>query len=71
MSSHSETSLRSEDSMISLQELANLTGFPVELIKTELFPHAANLEEKVSLGELRTIMLKFLDSTMMSDENLK
>jgi hypothetical protein len=54
--------------MISLQELANLTGFPVELIKTELFPHAQNLDQKVSLGELRTIMLKFLDSTMMTED---
>lgn len=51
---------------VSLQQLAQLTGFPVELIKTEIFKGES--EPQVSLEELRSAMLSYIDSTMLMDE---
>ncbi len=51
---------------ISLEMLAKMTGFPVELIQEEIFKgeHA----EQVSLEELRSAMLSYIDSTMLTNE---
>lgn len=54
-------------SKISLNALAELTGFPVEMIKTEIFKGHMN-EEEVSLDDLRAAMLTYIDSTMMLTE---
>ena len=51
---------------VSLEVLASMTGFPVELIKEEVFKGNAN--EDVSLEELRSAMLNFIDSTMLINE---
>ena len=52
---------------VSLDTLAKMTGFPVELIKTEIFNGGD--EDQVSLEDLRSAMLSYIDSTMlMSDE---
>lgn len=52
---------------VSLETLAKMTGFPVELIKEEIFPGEST--DQVSLEELRSAMLTYIDSTMlMSDE---
>lgn len=52
---------------VSLETLAKMTGFPVELIKEEIF--AGEGSDQVSLEELRSAMLTYIDSTMlMSDE---
>lgn len=52
---------------VSLETLAKMTGFPVELIKEEIFPGEST--DQVSLEELRSAMLSYIDSTMlMKDE---
>lgn len=51
---------------VSLEVLASMTGFPVELIKEEIFKGHAT--EDVSLEELRSAMLNFIDSTMLMNE---
>lgn len=52
---------------VSLEVLAKMTGFPVELIKEEIF--RGETTEQVSLEELRAAMLSYIDSTMlMTDE---
>lgn len=55
-----------QDSLVSLQSLAELTGFPVEMIKKELFTsHEAS--DQVSLDQLRTAMAAFIDATMLEE----
>jgi hypothetical protein len=53
-----------ESTSVNLSEFAEMTGFPVELVKKELMMDR-NSTEEVSLGELRTAMLKYLDSAML------
>ena len=54
-------------SKVNLEVLARMTGFPVELIKEEIFQGKG--EQEVSLDELRKAMLTYIDSTMlMSDK---
>lgn len=52
---------------VSLEVLAKMTGFPVELIKEEIFKGQDNGQE-VSLDELRSAMLSYIDSTMLMSE---
>jgi hypothetical protein len=52
---------------VSLEMLAKMTGFPVELIKEEIFKGEST--DQVSLEDLRSAMLSYIDSTMlMSDD---
>jgi hypothetical protein len=51
---------------VSLETLATLTGFPVELIREEVFK--GEVASQVSLDELRSAMLAFIDSTMLNAE---
>jgi len=52
---------------VSLEVLAKMTGFPVELIKEEIFKGEST--DQVSLEDLRSAMLSYIDSTMlMSDD---
>ena len=52
---------------VSLEVLAKMTGFPIEMIKEEVFKGQA--EQEISLEDLRAAMLSYIDSTMlMSDE---
>lgn len=52
---------------VSLETLAKMTGFPVELIKEEIF-HGED-KDQVSLEDLRSAMLSYIDTTMLiSDE---
>ncbi len=48
---------------ISLEALAKMTGFPVEMIKEEIFK--GQNDQDISLDELRTAMLSYIDSTML------
>lgn len=48
---------------VSLEMLAKLTGFPVELIQEEIFK--GEDAEQVSMSDLRSAMLNYLDSTML------
>ena len=50
---------------ISLEVLAKMTGFPIEMIKEEVFKGQEGSE--VSLEDLRTAMLSYIDSTMLND----
>ena len=63
-------SMSSEDKTggkVSLEMLAKLTGFPVELIKEEVFK--GQNTDQVSLDDLRSAMLSYIDSTMLMDED--
>lgn len=51
---------------VSLEMLAKMTGFPVELIKEEVFK--GENTEQVSLEELRSAMLSYIDSTMLIND---
>lgn len=56
-----------KEGKVSLEMLAKMTGFPVELIKDEVFN--GEVSSQVSLEELRSAMLSYIDSTMLiSDE---
>lgn len=52
---------------ISLETLSKMTGFPVEMIKEEIFQGKGT--EDISLEDLRSAMLTYIDSTiLMKDE---
>jgi hypothetical protein len=57
-----------KETKISLEELASMTGFPIEMIQEEIFQGLGT--EDVSLSELRAAMLNYIDSTMLM-ENTK
>ena len=48
---------------VSIEALAKMTGFPIEMIKEEIFK--GQDDQEISLEELRTAMLTYIDSTMM------
>jgi hypothetical protein len=55
------------DLKVNLSEFASMVGFPVELIKKELFESGDSSkkeQDQISMDELRQVMLKYLDSTM-------
>lgn len=52
---------------VSLEVLAKMTGFPVELIKEEIFKGES--ADQVSLEDLRSAMLSYIDSTMLVNDN--
>lgn len=54
-----------EQELVSLDSLAELTGFPVEMIKSELFNNSSLETEKVTLAELRKAMVSYIDATML------
>lgn len=51
---------------VSLEMLSKMTGFPVELIKEEVFK--GENTDQVSLEELRSAMLSYIDSTMLIED---
>ncbi len=51
---------------VSLETLAKMTGFPVDVIKEEIFKGEA--ENQVSLDALRNAMLSYIDSTLLVDD---
>jgi len=52
-----------EGSKVSLEVLAKMTGFPIEIIKEELL--AGTSDNEISMDELRSAMLSYIDSTML------
>ncbi len=52
---------------VSLEQLAEMTGFPIELIQQELFT-GVNSDEGVALEDLRAAMLNFIDATLLQDD---
>jgi len=57
-----------KNQMVTLESLSSLTGFPVEMIKHELFNDADINGEKISLDQLRSAMVSYIDETMLTDE---
>ncbi len=51
---------------VSLDELARLTGFSPDIIREELFV-GGKAPEGVCLEELRAMMLKYIDATLVQD----
>lgn len=51
---------------VDLEAFANMVGFPAELIKKELF-HSDETKDTISMDELRSAMVKYLDSTMINN----
>ncbi len=49
---------------VSIDTLSKMTGFPVEFIKKELLIE----NEEVSMNELRSTMMTFLDSTIPNEQ---
>lgn len=52
-----------QNGKISLEALAKMTGFPIEIIKEEIFK--GQNDQEVSLDDLRSAMLSYIDSTML------
>lgn len=61
--------LESNNEVIKLESLAELTGFPVELIKKELFKNE-EITDGVSLDKLREAMTDYIDATMLESEQI-
>lgn len=55
-----------QNGKVSLEVLAKMTGFPVEMIKQEIFK--GQNDQEVSLEDLRSAMLSYIDSTMLISE---
>jgi hypothetical protein len=53
--------------VVSLDTLSQLTGFPSSLIKEELFDGQELDGEKVDIEGLRSALIKYIDSTMIVD----
>ncbi len=51
---------------ISLEMLSKMTGFPVEIIKDEIFQGKGS--EDISLEDLRAAMLTYIDSSILTKE---
>lgn len=63
-----ESEAKEKQEMVTLKSLSDLTGFPVKMIKEELFNDAQLNEETVSLDDLRKAMVTYLDQTMLEDQ---
>lgn len=67
MTADNQTMVGSEtNGKVSLEMLAKMTGFPVEIIKEEIFK--GEDKDQVSLEDLRSAMLSYIDSTMLMSE---
>jgi hypothetical protein len=56
-----------ENQTVDLTSFANMAGFPVELVKKELFANSED-SDQVSLASLRNAMLNYLDTAMLQEE---
>lgn len=55
---------------ITLDSLSALTGFPVEMIKKELFEDTSiESTEEIPLAKLRSAMMSFIDQTMLDSSD--
>ncbi len=64
-----ESEAKEKQEMVTLKSLSDLTGFPVKMIKEELFNEKQLNEETVSLDDLRKAMVSYLDQTMLEEED--
>lgn len=49
---------------VSLEVLAKMTGFPIEMIKEEIFKGQEG-DSEISLEDLRSAMLSYIDTTIL------
>ena len=63
-----ESRAKEKQEMVTLKSLSDLTGFPVKMIKEELFNDQNLKLESLSLDDLRSAMLNYLDKTMLQEE---
>ncbi len=63
------TGSEEKNGKVSLEMLAKMTGFPVEMIKEEIFKGEST--DQVSLEDLRSAMLSYIDSTMLMSDDKK
>ena len=56
------------DEKVSLEQFAEMAGFPVELVKRELLAGEQSVDE-ISVEALRGFMLKYLDKTMLDTDS--
>tara|TARA_Y100000768_G_scaffold388880_1_gene388205 strand:- start:9229 stop:9411 length:183 start_codon:yes stop_codon:yes gene_type:complete len=54
----------SDDQVVDLNEFASLAGFPIELIQKELVLDD-QIENRLTMGQLREAMLKYLDEASL------
>lgn len=66
MTTEATTNGHAEKNRISLETLSKMTGFPVEMIKDEIFQGKGS--EDISLEDLRAAMLTYIDSTILTKE---
>jgi site-specific DNA-adenine methylase len=59
---------KEKQEMVTLKSLSDLTGFPVKMIKEELFSESDLQSESITLEQLRTAMMSYLDETMLDGE---
>lgn len=52
--------------VVNIEDFAQLVGFPADLIKKELFNSTID-QESITMDQLREVMLKYLNSTMLED----
>jgi hypothetical protein len=58
--------LADKNGRISMEMLSKMTGFPVEMIKDEIFQGKDS--EEISLEDLRSAMLTYIDSEILTKE---
>ena len=63
-----DKTVKTDDSeIVSLKSLSDLTGFPEEMIKSELFANNSDNGDAINLEALRNAMMSYIDKTMLAD----
>lgn len=53
-----------QDVLVTLSSLSHLTGFPLSMIKKELFGEGSEVQS-IRMSRLREVMLKYLDKSLL------
>lgn len=53
------------EQIVNLEDFANMAGFPLELVKKELFTESDDLQN-ITMEELRAAMVKYIDQNMLN-----
>lgn len=56
-----------ENQSVDLRKFAEMAGFPIELVKKELFQNNEGSEESISLDNLRKAMISYLNKNMLQE----
>lgn len=61
-----KSGMKNQEGAVSLQSLSELTGFPLDVIKKELFLESEiSDDDLIPIGKLRELMLGFIDKTLL------